>query len=259
MEPVSLGVSVVALVGLFDNALNCFKHVKVAKSFGSDYQTYVLRLQNLRLRLSRWGEAVGLGEQFAAGDQPTTSVLPDAEVKQAKELIGHIIRLFSDTEELAEKFADKHSELVAIDEDADGLGDARQLCQKMHNICIRRQRQSSAVTKARWSLYSKEKFVELVENLQFLVDDLVNLFPGETKVSIEEKLCDQEARELRDEKALPKLQALAREQDVRLAEAIAKLAQDRTTKTTAFHNHPGVKIMNQGESQKFYGSQQFRF
>jgi hypothetical protein len=53
MEPVSLSVSVVALVSLFDTALDCFKRVKVAKAFGTDYQTYVLRLQNLRLRFSR--------------------------------------------------------------------------------------------------------------------------------------------------------------------------------------------------------------
>jgi len=31
-------------VGLFDNALSCFKHIKVAELFGSDYRTYVLRL-----------------------------------------------------------------------------------------------------------------------------------------------------------------------------------------------------------------------
>ena len=35
-------------------------------------------------------------------------------------------------------------------------------------------------------------------------------------------MCDQEARQLRGEKALPKLQTLALTQDVRLAEAIAK-------------------------------------
>jgi hypothetical protein len=79
--------------------------------------------------------------------------------------------------------------------------------------------------KAKWSLFSKDKFIELVGNIQPLIDDLVNLFPAETIVSIEENLCDQEARELRNEKALPTLQALALTQDVRLAEAIAKLAQ----------------------------------
>jgi hypothetical protein len=225
MEPVSLGVSVIALVGLFDNALNCFKHVKVAKSFGTDYQTYVLRLQNLRLRLSRWGEAVGLGNPSTAVSQPKTSALSASEVKQAEVLVGHIIRLFSDTEELAEKYAGKQSDLIAIDDDSDGLGDAGKLCQKMRNICIRRQRESGAVTKAKWSLFSKDKFVELVGNIQSLVDDLVDLFPAEIRISMEENLCEQEARELRDEKALPTLQTLALTQDVRLADAIAKLTQ----------------------------------
>jgi hypothetical protein len=138
MEPVSLSVSVVALVSLFDSALNCFKHVKVAKSFGSDYQTHVLRLQNLRLRLSRWGEAVGLGKQSTANDRPRTTALSNSEMEQAKELVGHIIRLFSDTEELAEKYAGKQSDLVVVDEDTDGLRDVGKLCQKMRDICFRR-------------------------------------------------------------------------------------------------------------------------
>lgn len=225
MEPVSLSVSVVALVSLFNTALDCFKRVKVAKSFGSDYQTYVLRLQNLRLRLSRWGEAVGLSKQSTAVGQPRTSALSESEVKQAEAVVGHIIRLFSDTEELAAKYAGKQSELVVMDEDDDSLSDIGKLCQKMRDICLRRQRESSFATKAKWSLFSKEKFVELVGNIQSLIDDLVNLFPAETRVSMEQSLCDQEARQLRDEKALPTLQTLALTQDVRLAEAIAKLTQ----------------------------------
>jgi hypothetical protein len=225
MEPVSLSVSVVALLSLFDSALNCFKHVKVAKSFGSDYQTYVLRLQNLRLRLSRWEEAVSLDSQSTAVNQPRPSALSKSEVEQAEAVVGHIIRLFSDTEELAGKYAGEQKDLVVVDEDTDGLGDVGKLCQKMRGICVRRQRETSLVTKTKWSLFSKDKFIELVGNIQSLIDDLVNLFPAETRVSMEQSLCDQEARELDGEKALPTLQALALTQDVRLAEAIAKLAQ----------------------------------
>jgi len=225
MEPVSLSVSVVALVSLFDTALDCFKRVKVAKSFGSDYQIYVLRLQNLRLRFSRWGEAVGLGKQLTGVDQPRTSALSEFNVKQAEAVVGHIIRLFSDTEKLAAKYAGKHSDLVVTDEDADGLGDVGKLCQKMRDICLRRQQDSSVVKKTKWSLFSKDKFIELVESIQSLVEDLVNLFPTETRVRAEQSLCDQEARQLRDEKALPTLQEIADTQDVQLAKAIAKLLQ----------------------------------
>jgi hypothetical protein len=44
MEPVSLRVSAMAPATIFDSALNCFKHVKVAKPFGLGYQTYEKRL-----------------------------------------------------------------------------------------------------------------------------------------------------------------------------------------------------------------------
>jgi len=68
------------------------------------------------------------------------SALSASEAKQAEVLVGHIIQLFSDTQELAEKYTGKQSDLVAIDNDSDDLGDAGKLCQKMRNICIRRQR-----------------------------------------------------------------------------------------------------------------------
>lgn len=84
MKPVSLSVSVIALATIFDSALDCFKHVKVAKSFGSDYQTCVLRLQNIQLRLSRWGETVGLGKDLTAREQSTASSLPESQLKRAQ-------------------------------------------------------------------------------------------------------------------------------------------------------------------------------
>lgn len=212
MEPVSLSVSVVALATIFDSALNCFKHVKVAKSFGSDYQTYILRLQNLRLRLSRWGETVGLGRKPTVIEQSAAGALPDSQLKQAEEVVGHIIRLFSDGRELADKYAGNAGDLVVIDEDAQGLGDTAILCQKMRKICLRRQRQTNVARKAKWSLFSREKFSELVDNIQKLIDDLENVFLAETRVSKEAALCEQEAKELRDEKALLELQDIALKQ-----------------------------------------------
>jgi hypothetical protein len=233
MEPVSLSVSVVALATIFDSALNCFKHVKVAKSFGSDYQTYVLRLQNLQLRLSRWGETVGLGKDLTAGGQSMVGALPDSQLKQAEELVGHIIRLFSDAEELADKYAGSAGDLVVIEEDAQGLGGTAKLCQKMRDICLRRQRQTNAAKKTKWSLFSREKFIELVDNIQKLIDDLESVFPAETRISKEQNLCEQEASELREEKALPELQKITLKQDALLAEAIAKLAHNVRTSAPA--------------------------
>ena len=96
----------------------------------------------------------------------------------------------------------------------------------MREICLRRQRQTNVVRKAKWSLFSKEKFSELVDNIQKLIDDLENVFPAESRAGKEESLCEQEAKELCDEKALPKFQDIALKQDARLAAAIAKPAHN---------------------------------
>ncbi|KAM0690179.1 hypothetical protein Q7P36_008946 [Cladosporium allicinum] len=211
-------VSVIALATIFDSALDCFKHVKVAKSFGSDYQTCVLRLQNIQLRLSRW-------------------------------------------EELANKYAGSPSDLVAIDEDTHGLDDTAKLCQKMRDICLRRQRQTDVTKKVKWSLFSRERFIELVDNIQKLIDDLENVFPAEARVSKEADLCQQEASELRDEKALLELRMIALKQDTLLAKAIGKLAHKHFSKTTSFTNNmrDNAKILNQTENMTINGGQNVTF
>jgi hypothetical protein len=221
MEPASLSVSVVTLASVFDTALDCFKYVQVAESFGSDYQTYILRLQSLRLRLFCWGEAVGLGTQPTVTDQPRTSALSETGVKQAEALVGHIVRLFSDTEGFTKRYASAPDDRVVTDEDSDDQGDAGRHCQKMRKICVRRQQETSALTEAKWSYMSRDKFVELVGNMQSLVD----MLPAGTGDGVERNLCDQEARELSNGKALPTLQTLPLTQDTLLTEAIAKPAQ----------------------------------
>jgi hypothetical protein len=104
------------------------------------------------------------------------------------------------------------------------LDDTAKLCQKIRDICLRRQRQTNVTKKVKWSLFSRERFIELVDNIQKLIDDLENVFPAEARVSKEADLCQQEASELRDEKALLELRMIALKQDTPLAEAIGKLA-----------------------------------
>jgi hypothetical protein len=158
------------------------------------------------------------------GEKSMASSLPGSQVKRAEELFGHIAQLFFDTEELANQCAGDPGGLVVIDEDAQGLGDVEKLRQNMRDICLRRQRQTNIAKKAKWSLFSREKFVELVDNIQKLIDDLENVFPAETRIIKEADLCEQEAAELHKERALPELQKIALTQDAPLAEAIAKLA-----------------------------------
>jgi hypothetical protein len=53
MEPVGLTVGVIALAGLFNNAVDSFEYIQLRRNFGEDFQTSLLKLDNARLRLSR--------------------------------------------------------------------------------------------------------------------------------------------------------------------------------------------------------------
>ncbi|AEO53857.1 hypothetical protein MYCTH_2295736 [Thermothelomyces thermophilus ATCC 42464] len=57
MDPVSSANNITAL---FSSVLQGLKSVQLARSFGDDLKVHQLRLEIIRLRLSRWGQATGL-------------------------------------------------------------------------------------------------------------------------------------------------------------------------------------------------------
>lgn len=63
-EAAGLTSGVVALAGLFDNTVECFEFVQLGRNFGKNFQTSQLKLDNARLRLSRWGKSWGLSDNI---------------------------------------------------------------------------------------------------------------------------------------------------------------------------------------------------
>lgn len=60
MEPTGLAVGVLAIVGPFNNAVDCFEYIQIGRNFGQGFQIGLLKLDGARLRLSRWNQSVGL-------------------------------------------------------------------------------------------------------------------------------------------------------------------------------------------------------
>jgi hypothetical protein len=212
MEVVSLSIGAVALAALFNNAVDCFNYVRVAQSTGRDLQTCLLRLQNLQLRLSRWGEGVGL---TAFDDDSLRIPLSADEQQKIKPLLEHIIRLFESAEKVAMKQGTSRKISSKVPEEA-AHEDITSLCKKMKDICVQRQRNTSLSRKTVWALHSKAELTHLISGLQDLIDDLVELYP---QANTERALCSQETQTLRDKAALPELHAIALIQDGRLANA----------------------------------------
>lgn len=228
MEAAGLAISIASLASLFQTTINCFENIQIAKAFGVDFQTSCLKLGNTQLRLTRWGEAVGFGARSKAADSPKEALLSEQDFNRVRDLLGHIINLFKRAEDISNQFRAEHGNVDAVDVHEAFEGDTASMRQRMRDICLRRQGNTSRMKKAKWALYEKENLNSLIEDLRKLVNDLVELFPA-TK-TVQEELSSQEAAEMRDEPALLTLKEIAAQQDRLLEEAITKLTKQSVSK-----------------------------
>ncbi|OQN95171.1 hypothetical protein B0A48_18697 [Cryoendolithus antarcticus] len=95
----------------------------------------------------------------------------------------------------------------------------RTLHERMLKICHYRQRGASMGKKAKWAIYKKEHFQNLVGNVDMLVRGLVELFLA-THPS-QSVLCDDEAEEFRDVEPLDLLKDIAKAHHAPLADLLA--------------------------------------
>ena len=221
MEPVSLAVSIASLAPLFQTALDCFQYVQLGKSFSTDFQTCLLQLDNIQLRLSRWGQAIGIGADTESTlSLSGTSISPEDQ-RRAETILGHVISLFKDAESVSRRLEGKSSDVQQMQAHESLEGVIASLHKRMRGICLRRQGKTSIDTKTKWALHERDHLIHLIESVQTLVTDLIDLFPSTEKR--ERIFCDEEVAELRDESELPVLIEVAGKLDQPLKEAIERL------------------------------------
>ena len=192
-----------------------------------DFQTSCLKLDRVYLRLTRWGEAVGLGSSPHAAVSLGEAAFPEQDGKRAETLLGRIIYLFKQAEEISIKFNASHENAGLLDPDQVLTAEARLLHQRTREICRRRQRNTGRGKKAKWALYEKAHFNRLIAKLQELVNDVFELFPAAKPQQL--GLCDQEAAETQNKAALSMLKKMAAKDDKPLEQAIARLAAHKVS------------------------------
>jgi hypothetical protein len=248
MEVGGLTVGVLALAGLFNNAVDCFEYVQLGRNFGKNFQTSLLKLDNARLRLSRWGQSVGM-----SGDlndlQSLNQTLGSAQDKgKAEGILGQILELFAEAEGVSSKIKCRvkpnDATLIVYDPQTDLEPMTATLHQKMRELCIKRQNRTGLRQKAKWALYEEKHFRRLIEDVTDLVNDLVDLFPAAQ--ASQRALCEIEVSELGTEESLPVLKEIAASQDKYLEAAIAKVVEDRKgnsySVTFSGNNNSGFQV-----------------
>lgn len=245
-ETSGLVVGIIALAGLFNNAVECFEFVHLGRTFGTTFQTSELKLDNARLRLSRWGKSLRLDDeniQYAAWLQQHFGSA--STIKHAEALLGQITDLFAEAEGVSNKYKSRQdASLMMFDPQTDLDPGTAALHQKMCQLALARQNRAGVRQKAKWALYQEKQLRRLIEDITDLVKDLEDLFPASKETL--SKLADAEVSTIGNNEGITKLKEIAAEQDKLLEEAIIK-ASERAGKSTyhtviSGNNNNGVQM-----------------
>jgi len=233
----------VGLASLFNNAIDWFEYIYIGKNFGPRFRASLLRLDNARLRLSRWGDAVGLSGGVDDATISNSSNWTETEKHQAEQTLRVILEHFDAAKKISVNF--RHSKTQEdpsvrendVKTDLDPMGQF--LHDKMRNLSIRRQNRTSLFKKARFAIYDEKHLAELINKISSLTDELIKLFPP--KEDQQQQLCKGEMAEFTD--SFRVLSAAAKGQDELLTTAIDQILN--TTNNLSFHNRNAV-IQAQG-------------
>ncbi|KAJ9652363.1 hypothetical protein H2201_009224, partial [Coniosporium apollinis] len=255
MEPASLTVSIAALAGLFNNAVDCFEYVQLGRGFGTNFQTSLLKLDNARLRLSRWGQSVGLSGDLEDVQSLHGTLGSAKDVSKAEGVLGQILELFAAAEGVSTKFKGRakptNTNLLVYNTQNDLEHVMASLHAKMRELSIKRQNRTGLRHKAKWALYEEKHFRRLIEDVTDLINDLVELFPAAQAAQCQ--LCELEVSELGTDESLLVLKDIAADQDKYLETAISRALGNRNAMTNTWNNYDNAKIGQQLGQQNVYG------
>lgn len=215
-DPASLGLGVVALAGLFNNAVDSYQYIRLGQQYARDFEINQTKLDLSRLQLSRWGEALGLGVPVTEIKSLPKSIASPNDIHHAEDALGNIVNLLDDARALSKRYAarGKPETLTMLDPTT------LKLHQKISKLITQRQRHTSLVKKSAWALYGKSDLERLIGDIMVLTTQLVALFPATTVQ--QQQLSRMEVRELDDE-SLPIISEIANAQDAILAATVKKV------------------------------------
>ena len=227
--------SALSVAAFFNNCVDCFEYIQIARNFGRDYRVCQLRLDIARTRLGRWGEAVQINEapRFSLPPGEGGEKQKDKDVQLARAILEEIVLLLETAAKSSRRYELRAEEgqLARFDEKKDLDGVHRKLHDRLRGLARRRLKGSSGgvglAAKTAWALYDGKQFEKLVEQVLGLVDELEKTFPaadGELK-----QLAVTEVVELgggegaaEEEESLEVLRGAASETDEVLVEAVSQ-------------------------------------
>lgn len=188
MDAAGLGIGAASLLSLFTACLEIHDTIECGRRYGKDYEVLTTKIGIERVRLSVWGDTVGLPGLAAEGDsRAETGVevdprLHDARITKAVSDILHCMRqLFEDTGSLTRRYGLRPANSQSVAGDSGG-GNAlvttfKRTYAQLQSSMSRNRRNTSLVATTRWAIKDRKRFLRFVEDLRGLNDSLSALFP----------------------------------------------------------------------------------
>lgn len=207
-----------------------FGSIQMGQNYGKSFQDSILKLGVVRLRLSRWSQAVGLKDLENVQSLENVKI-SEEDLPMVKELLGRIMESFDDAERTSNRLKKRNPSSVGMLDPTKDLDEAAQsLHQKMDTIIKARQGavQEEPEEQTELILYEEKNFTRLIEDISDSVTDLVNLFPAVQET--QKRLCDEEVSEIsKNENTLSLLKDAADGQDDMLSKTVTKVIESTTT------------------------------
>lgn len=163
MEPVGLAVGIIGLAGLFSTCLDILERFDSWQDFGTDSRNLSAQFKAHKLRLEKWGQAVGFKDggisdvhDKALNDQRILSTVNEL-LSAVKDVCCLGDDLFSPSESIPDKTTRKHM---------------LSRSNTRPNIT-----KDSKVQKLNWTLRGKAKRITQVGQLACMIDILYDLIP----------------------------------------------------------------------------------
>lgn len=165
MEPAGLAVGLLGLAGLFSSCLEAVERFESWRNFGDESRSLATHFEAEKLRLERWGQAVGFNQGTISRNHH--DALDDPRI------IARISEHLSIIENVCSN-ADSASLPVA----GTGTGNVKHGLFPRGRIRARSSIPSeSRNQRVKWALRDKVKCTETVQKIRQLVQDLHNLVP----------------------------------------------------------------------------------
>ncbi|KAI0160524.1 heterokaryon incompatibility protein s [Xylariaceae sp. FL1272] len=226
-EPFSIVSGALGIAALFTNCVTCFDYIQLGRHFAEDYQQCQIMLDTLSLRLSRWGDAVGIYDKPCFRNDQTN----DPHVQQAGTILAQIEQLFVRYEASAKQYSlgKQRKQLEVLD-----VEDLEVVNCNVHNKLLNantryRQKCTSIFKRTKWALYDNKNFEKLVRHVAELTEQLEKLWPQD---QLERVLMDMARMEIEDITDAPSLEVLseaARDVDSILSQSAAQKLQTLET------------------------------